>query len=404
MIAVLALGAVPAVAQEIAGCPVFPRNNVWNLPVDTMPVHPGSAKFIESQGVDRNLHPDFGDNGGVPFSVVPRSQPLIPIKFIEGETNSDPGPYPIPADIKLENGSDAHFIVLQKETCRLYEVYNAKLKADGSWTGYSGAVFNLRSNAQRPDGWTSADASGLAILPGLVRYDEILAGEIRHAIRMTVDKTRNEYVWPARHMASRSGDPAFPPMGQRFRLRASYDISGFDPKVQVLLRALKKYGMLLTDNGRSFFLTGSPDSRWDADTWSQIKRIKGPDLEAVDTSAMMISPNSAEAGIVSTISRQEVPFAPSPVFDAGGGSTISMRLTGNVTSSTLDNLPDGIQISFLICQDESGGREFAWPANVVGGMRVGTAPRTCSAQQFVSDGNALYATSPGVPDLPAVVR
>jgi hypothetical protein len=384
--------------QEIGGCPMFPKNNIWNTRIDDLPVHPSSAQYIASNGVDRSLHPDFGNIGGLPYIVVPQDQKMVPITFIEGVGNSDPGPYPIPPNPAIEAGSDAHVLIVQRGSCKLYEVYEFKTKPDGSYTGYAGALFELRSNALRPDGWTSADAAGLPILPGLVRYDEIEAGEIKHAIRLTVPRTRRAYEWPGRHFASQSNDSALPPMGQRFRLKASYDISGFDPKVQVLLRALQRYGMMLADNGQSWFLTGTTDNRW-TELWNQIKQIKGSDLEAVDVSSLMVNPNTGQAASQTVIGRQEVAFLETPVFDAKSGNTISIRLSGDVRSSTLLNPPDGIGVTFLICQDDQGGRSFEWPPNVSGGMRIGGAPRTCSAQQFTSDGQRLYATTPGVIDL-----
>jgi hypothetical protein len=399
----LALAAAPSFAQELAGCPMLPKNNIWNTPIDTMPVHPSSTAYVATSGIDRNLHPDFGGaGGGIPITVVPATQPMVQIIFDEGAANSDPGPYPIPPNVAIEGGTDGHALVLQQGTCKLYEVLAIKPAANGSWTGYSGAVFDLRSNQLRPDGWTSSDAAGLPVAPGLIRFDEILAGEIRHALRLTVPKTRREFIWPARHYASRSDDQAMPPMGQRFRLKAGYNISGFDPKVQVLLRALKKYGMILADNGSSWFLTGATDTRWEQELWSQIKVIKGADLEAVDVSSLMISPNSGQAGTLSTVGRQDVPFSPTPVFDAQAGPAMSIKLTGDVTGASVVNLLDGVQVAFLICQDDQGSRAFTWPANVSGGMRVGATARTCSAQQFVSDGKGLYATSPGATDLPIV--
>ena len=398
MAALLLTLATTAAGQELGGCPMFPSTNIWNAPIDQMPVHPSSSKYIESNGADRNLHPDFADGGGIPFVIVPQDQKMVPITFGDAADNSDPGPYPIPPNPPTENGTDRHVIVLQKGVCKLYEVYNYVTTPNGGLGGYAGAIFDLRNNFLRPDGWTSADAAGLPILPGLVRYDEIEAGQIRHAIRLTVPKSRRGYEWPARHYASRSDDPALPPMGQRFRLKASYDISRFDPKVQVLLRALKKYGMMLADNGQSWFITGAPDSRWNLDVWSQIKQIKGTDLEAVDVSSLMISPNTAQAASQTTIARQEIAFSASPVFDTRNGNTLSMRLTGSVISSTLLNAPEGIGVTFLICQDEQGGHQFQWPPNVAGGMRVGLVPGACSAQSFASDGKGLYATSPGVAD------
>lgn len=402
-LAVLLLSAsAPVAAQELGGCPMLPKNNIWNTPVDRMPVHPRSSMVIQSNGPDRNLHPDFSPGGGIPINIVPADQPMVPIEIIEGKAESDPGPYPIPPDVQVESGTDKHALILQRGTCRLYEISDIRRSPAGGWMGYAGAIFDLRSNALRPDGWTSSDAAGLPITPGLVRYDEIEAGEIRHAIRMTVPSTRREYVWPGRHFASRSDDAALPPMGMRFRLRASYDISGFDPRVQVLLRALKKYGMILADNGQSWFLTGTTDARWDVDLWSQIKQIKGKDLEAVDVSSLMLNPNSGQAGVLSTVGRQDVPFSATPQFDLQVGGAMTLTLTGNVTASSVINLGDGAQVSFVICQDAKGGHQFAWPPQVSGGMRIGTTARTCSAQQFVSDGKGLYATSPGVTDLPVV--
>lgn len=396
--AALFLSAPAGLAQQLGDCPLLPKNNIWNTPIENMPVHPSSAKYIESEGATRNLLADLS----VPYNIVPATQPMVQIVFNEGADNSDPGPYPIPPNVAIEAGSDGHALILQQGTCKLYEILSIKAAGNGTWSGYCGAVYDLRSNALRPDGWTSADAAGLPILPGLLRYDEIEAGEIRHAIRLTVPRTRREYVWPARHFASRSDDQALPPMGQRFRLKANYDISRFDPKVQILLRALKKYGMILSDNGQSWFLTGAPDKRFDQEIWSQIKVILGSDLEAVDVSTLMISPNSGQAGVLNTIGRQEVPFSSTPVFDPQAGTTMALKLTGDVSSATVVNLLDGIQVAFLICQDNQGGHQFSWPSNVSGGMRIGTSARTCSAQQFVSDGKGLYATSPGSTDLPIV--
>lgn len=385
-------------AQELGGCPMFPRNSIWNTPVDKLPVHTSSARFIEAEGADRALHPDFSAKGGIPYIFVPATQPLVPVELVS--TESDPGPYPIPPNVPVEGGgtnpeADNHALVLQQGTCKLYEMFQISKTPAGQWKAISGAVFDLRSNALRPDGWTSADAAGFAILPGLVRYDEVAAGEIRHAIRLTVPKTRNEYVWPARHFASRLADPIYPPMGTRFRLKANYDISGFPKEAQVLLRALKKYGLLLADNGQSWFITGAPDERWNDEIWSTIKRIKGSDLEAVDTSSLMISPNSGQAGTVSTISSYDVPFSATPSFDLEAASTQTLRLTGNVTASSVKGLAEGQQAGFLICQDDTGGRAFAWPPNVLGGMKVNPAPRACSAQQFIVSGAWLHAASPG---------
>jgi hypothetical protein len=286
-------------------CPLFPANNVWNTRLDTLPVDPNSAAYVNNISATAGLHPDFGSglwNGepiGIPFTTVPSTQPLVAVSFgYAGE--SDPGPYPIPADAPIEGGPDStgdrHVLVVQNGTCQLYEMWNAWPTPDGSWYAGSGARFDLQSNALRPAGWTSADAAGLPILPGLVRYDEVASGAINHALRFTVPYTRREYIWPARHYASSSTDPNRPPMGQRFRLKASFDISGFSPTNQVILTVLKQYGMFLADNGSSWYLSGVPDERWDNDDLHQLQvLVHGPDFEAVDESSLMLDPDSGEA-------------------------------------------------------------------------------------------------------------
>ncbi len=290
---------------QVGGCAVFPANNVWNTPIDRAPLDANSAVYIATIGAAKPLVSDFGSGLyqrapiGIPFIVVPESQPRVPIVFTDAGDESDPGPYPVPHDAPVEGGprakGDRHVLVVQQGTCKLYELFNAFPQYDGSWKAYSGAVFDLRSNALRPAGWTSADAAGFAIVPGLVRYDEIAEGEIRHAIRFTVPQTRRTYVWPATHFASRLSDTKYPPMGQRFRLRASFDISGFSPESQVILRALKKYGMLLADNGSAWYMSGVPDHRWNNDALRELRRVHGSDLEAVDESSLKVSDNSGEA-------------------------------------------------------------------------------------------------------------
>ncbi|MBB6028801.1 hypothetical protein [Oceanithermus desulfurans] len=284
----------------LAGCPVFPADHVWNTPVDDLPVHPDSAAYIASIGPDTGLHPDFGaglwegEPIGIPFNLVDAVTPRVPVAFLYDD-ESDPGPYPIPADPRIEGGSDRHLLALDTTSCTLYELYAVEQGTAG-WSAGSGAVFDLRGYALRPDGWTSADAAGLPILPGLVRYDEVAAGEIRHALRFTASRTQRAYVWPARHYASSRTDPDLPPMGLRLRLRADFDTSGFSPEVQVLLEALKKYGMILADNGADGFISGVPDDRWDNDTLvTELRRVKVSDFEAVDTRPLMLDPDSGRA-------------------------------------------------------------------------------------------------------------
>jgi len=283
---------------------MLPANNIWNARVDAAPVHPRSADYIATIGATRGLKADFGsglwDGGpiGIPFVIVPSSQPLVPITFDYAD-ESDPGPYPIPPNAPIEGGPDStgdrHILVLVQGQCKLYETWSTYPNGDGTWRAGSGALFNLTSNALRPDGWTSADAAGLPLLPGLVRYDEVAAGAIRHAIRFTAQLTRRAYVWPARHYASTSTDPARPPMGQRFRLKASFDTSGFATPVRVMLDAFKTYGLILADNGSNWYLSGVPDERWDNDVLRALAEVHGSDFEAVDVSGMMVDPNSGQA-------------------------------------------------------------------------------------------------------------
>ncbi len=273
------------------GCQVFPADNPWNTDISQYPLHPNSDAFIESVGIEKNLHPDFGTvwQGapiGIPYVVVRGDQPKVPIDIVAYADESDAGPFPIPLDAPVEGGPDSdgdrHVIALDVDNCKLYEIYRAFRTGDG-WKCDSAAVFDLTSNKLRPMGWTSADAAGLPIFPGLARYEEVAQGEMNHAIRFTVRRTQRGYILPATHFASRRDDPNLPPMGLRVRLKADYDISGFPPQAQVVLQALKKYGMILADNGGDWFISGAPDSRWDMEQLSTIKRVKGKDLEVVDT-------------------------------------------------------------------------------------------------------------------------
>jgi hypothetical protein len=295
-----------ASAAVPASCPLYPPDNFWNTVIDDLPVDPASDAYIAALGPDTGLHPDFGSGLyegvplGIPFVVVPEGQPMVDVVF-EVADESDPGPYPIPPDAAIEGGActdgDRHVLVLQEGTCTLYELYYAFPQEEGFWTASSGAVFDMTSNDLRPDTWTSADAAGFAILPGLVRYDEIEAGEIRHALRFTASTTRTAFVWPARHQAGATDDPEVAPMGQRFRLKADVDISDYSATNQVILQALRTYGMVLADNGSDLFLSGTPDDRWDNDDLHALQEgISGADFEAVDCSSLMVSPDSGQAG------------------------------------------------------------------------------------------------------------
>lgn len=271
---------------RLAGCPVFPSGNAWNRDISRAPVHPLSSRYISSIGRATTLHADFGSGRygdyGIPFRVVGRKQQKIPVKFTAYGSESDRGPYPIPLGSRIEGGSDNHVIALQRGTCRLYELYRAR-RGDGRWLADSGARFDLRSNRLRPAGWTSADAAGLPILPGLARADEAGSGRITHALRVTVSESQRGYIHPARHFASSSSDRSLPPMGLRLRLKDGYDLSGFSGQSRTILRALKKYGLIVADNGSDWFISGTPDRRWNDDVLDQLKSVPGRAFEAVST-------------------------------------------------------------------------------------------------------------------------
>ena len=296
-LAVVALGGGgAAAAPQLGGCPVFPATSAWNEAVDKLPVAAGSATLIRSIGLDAPVHADFGSglwDGqriGIPFVVVSgKTTPKATPRFDYAD-ESDRGPYPIPASVPIEGDpnpgdGDRHALIVDRDTCTLYELYALRREGSG-WTGGSGAIWNLRSNRLRPAGWTSADAAGLPILPGLARYDEVAAGSINHALRFTASRTRRAYVYPARHYASDATDPALPPMGLRVRLKASFDTSGFPRQARIVLQALKRYGMILADNGSPWYISGAPDPRWSNDDLHTLGRLTGADFEVVDTSGL----------------------------------------------------------------------------------------------------------------------
>jgi hypothetical protein len=294
--AILVAGAASVPALAPAGpreysCPIFPANNPLNKDISHAPVDPNSANYIASIGLTGHLHPDFGTNPsyGIPYAVVGSHQKRVPIHFTAYGEESNPGPYPIPPNAPVEGAGeegDRHVLVLQKGSCRLYELYAAHRDRAG-WEAGSGAVFDLRSNALRPEGWTSADAAGLAIFPLLVRYPEVRTGQIDHALRVTVQRTQRGYIHPATHFASGSSDPSLPPMGLRLRLKASFSLAGFHGESLVVLRALKRYGLIVADNGSSWYITGAPDPRWNDEDLEQIKRVPGSAFEAVQTGPIL---------------------------------------------------------------------------------------------------------------------
>jgi len=284
-------------------CPVLPTDNIWNTPVDQLPISPSSSTWVNTIGASTGLKADFGAaiyNGGpigIPFIFVPGTQTKYSATFLYAD-ESDPAPYAVPLQAPIEGGSqstgDRHAIAVDTDNCILYELYRAFPQVS-SWKADSGAVFDLKSNALRPATWTSADAAGLPIFPGLVRYDEIAAGAINHAIRFTVPTTQRAFVWPARHYASTQTSTAYPPMGARFRLRPDLDISTFSAVNQIILKAMKKYGIMLADNGSAWFISGAPDSRWNDTDLRDLLRVHGSDWQAVDVSPLMINVDSGQA-------------------------------------------------------------------------------------------------------------
>jgi hypothetical protein len=287
-----ALTATPALAApKIGGCPVFPKSNPWNQRVDHLPVAGNSDAIVRSIGAGDTMHADFGsglwDGGpiGIPFVTVGKGQPRVHVGFDYAD-ESDRGPYPLPRNVPIEGGrnsdGDRHVIVVDRSRCRLYELFAAYPRAGGArWTAGSGAIWNLRSNHLRPRGWTSADAAGLPILPGLARYSEVKRGHIDHALRFTADRTRNAFVFPARHFASSLTDASLPAMGQRLRLKRGFDVSRFPRQARIVLRALKRYGMILADNGSSWYVSGAPDPRWSNDQLHTLGRVPGSAFEVV---------------------------------------------------------------------------------------------------------------------------
>lgn len=313
----------PTTAPPIlADCTILPGDNIWNTPIDDLPVATNSNAYIETIGRDRTFHPDFGAGEwppgsgapiGIPFITVAGNQPKVNVSFTYAD-ESDTGPYPIPTDAPIEGGpnsdGDRHVLVLDRDNCMLYELFAAYPQQDETWQAGSGAIFDLGSHALRPDTWTSADAAGLPILPGLLRYEEVASGEIRHAIRFTAPQTQRAYVWPARHYASDLTGSEYPPLGQRFRLRADFDMSGYSPFIQVILRAMQRYGIILADNGSAWYLSGAPDERWDNELLRELKQLRGDDFEAVDVASLMLDADSGQVKQTTSVPLDEQIFLP----------------------------------------------------------------------------------------------
>ena len=332
----------PSQASPVPGapaCPAFPADSFWRADVSTLPAHPMSSTWVTSVGTTARLKADFGsgtwDGGpiGIPFTTVSVAQPRVPVSFDYAD-ESDAGPYPIPPNAPIEGGpastGDRHVLVVDRDACRLWELYSAYPQNGGTaWSAGSGATWDMRSNAMRPAGWTSADAAGLPILPGLVRYDEVASGSIDHVIRFTAPRTANAYVWPASHKAA-TGGASDPPMGAWFRLNAGFDISGYSAENQVILRALKKHGMVLADNGSSWFMSGAPDPGWNDEDLNRLRNIPGSMFEAVDVSSL---PQSSTSYAVN-----------GPVTTTTVTPTTSTTATTSTTSTTSTTVPPAGQL------------------------------------------------------------
>jgi len=316
---------------------------VWNAPVDTLPVAANSLTLTTSVGLSKTMHADFGSGLyqgaiiGIPFVTVAGTQTKYPVSFDIAD-ESDVGPYAIPLNTTLEGGSDRHAIAVDTDNCILYELWAAS-PGSNNWTAGSGAIFDLKSNALRTDGFTSADAAGLPIFPGLVRYDEVASGQIQHAIRLTVPNTQKAYQWPARHYASNNTSTSVPAMGQRFRLRSNFDVSTYPSDVQVILRALQKYGLIVADNGSAWYISGAPDSRWDNSHLSMLSKVLGSDLEAVDDSVFMVRSSTGQAATCDSnddgvVNATDVQAALNRILT--GGSCGLLDLDGNGACSVVD--------------------------------------------------------------------
>jgi hypothetical protein len=347
---VLLVSVLPAAtvyaAPSIGGCAAFPANNVWNTDISSLPVHPRSATWMASMGgPSKLLHPDFGPSGafpyGIPFNVVDSAHPRINLTF-GYSSESDHVGYPFGADTWIEGGpaagGDRHAIMVDRSSCTLYELYDAHYNGPAASTAGSGATWSLGGNALRPATWTSADAAGLPIFPGLLRLEEVQAGAVQHAIRFTAQQTDRSYLWPARHQAGAALNPGLPPMGARFRLRAGFDISHFSAPSQVVLNAMKHYGLMLADNGSNWYFQGAAENGWSDTMISELKTVPAAQFDALDESSLMIDPNSAQARQTGAgppgnpVARPPVPVA-APLLPGPPAASPSATATATVTAA-----------------------------------------------------------------------
>jgi hypothetical protein len=371
LVAALVVAAVclPAGATPPPGtsCSLFPSNNVWHADISKLPVNTRSAAWLSSMSASSTrLHPDFGPSGGsvpygIPYDVVAGSHKKVSISFDYGD-ESDPGPYPFGSDITIEGGSDRHAIMIDKSTCILYELYNAHYASGGSTAG-SGAIFKLTSNKLRPAGWTSADAAGLPIFAGLVRLDEVKAGKVDHAIRVTASHTDRTYIWPARHQAGDANNHNLPPMGARFRLKSGYSISRFRSDTQTILRAMKKYGLIVADNGSNWYFQGTAEDGWSNSMLDQLKSVPASAFEAVDEASLMVDANSgAVRRTTTTVPRPTPSPTPTPTRTATKKPAARLSSSPHPTPSRTPTVSPSPSPTVLVLGRNSRGRGSSWPA------------------------------------------
>ncbi len=389
-----------AISGVIDGCSIFPPNNIWNTPIDNLPVQARSDQWVNTIGRSTGFHMDFGSGTwaggpiGIPYNIAGSSVTKVPVSFYYAD-ESDPGPYPIPINPLIEYGSDHHILIVDSSTCTLYELFDAS-RSGGTWHAGSGAIWDLNSNALRPDTWTSADAAGLPILPGLVRYDEIVEGVINHAIRFTAENT-NGYIWPARHLTSNNASaPQVPPMGARFRLKASYNVSGYPAAMQIILNAMKTYGIILADNGSNWYISGAPDARWDNDMLHLLDDLTGNDFEAVDTSSLMVDYDSGATG--STISGNVGVPGVTLSYTDGTSRTVSSQMDGAYSLTVTNNWSgtvtpshpcfdfSPVSRSYASITSNQIGQDYTRAASgelcVASIVRAGTSPTNAASADF----------------------
>jgi ricin-type beta-trefoil lectin protein len=326
-------GIAGAQTPTFDGCQVFPANDVWNTRIDNLPVDPKSTTYIDNIGISSPLHAAFSSRYGYPLTTVTGSHAKVNVAF---RYESDPGPYPIPPNIAIQEEADAHALIVDTTNCVLYELFALGKGSDGSWHAGSGAIFHLNSNALRPDGWTSADAAGLPMFPGSLRYDEVMTGHVNHALRFTAPHSRNKYIWPARHYASYLSGSQYPEFGMRLRLKSDFDISSFSPRMQTILQALKTYGMFFADNGLPWDVCGLKDPRWDSNELAQFTRLVGADFEVVNESSLMVNINSGEAAVKSSSSALRVGWV--NIISKASGKCLS--IVGGPAATSSGNLTD----------------------------------------------------------------